>query len=109
MRRLPEVHLPAEALLPASLVAPGGLGGAVGPGPAHAATTIHAAPAAFRGEAPYRVAIVDLEEGLRLATRLWGDDPAPLDGAVRIVALRHEDGALFAARPEGVTGAATAP
>ena len=79
-----------------------------GRGRLYAATTIHAAPAAFRGEAPYRVGIVDLEEGLRLATRLWGDGPAPLDGAVRIVALCHEDGALFAARPEGAPGAATA-
>ncbi|PZW44816.1 hypothetical protein C8P66_114107 [Humitalea rosea] len=71
-----------------------------GRGRLYAATTIHAAPAVFRGDAPYRVGIVDLEEGVRLATRLWGDAAAPLDGAVRLVALRHADGALFAARPE---------
>jgi len=70
-----------------------------GQGRLYAATTIHAAPAVFRGEAPYRVGIVDLWEGVRLATRIWGAASAPLDGAVRLIVLNHADGALFAAQP----------
>ncbi|WP_424138324.1 Zn-ribbon domain-containing OB-fold protein [Roseomonas chloroacetimidivorans] len=68
-----------------------------GRGRLYAATTIHAAPAVFRAEAPYHVAIVDLEEGLRLATRLLDEAIPALDTPVRIVALVYEDGPLFAA------------
>ena len=71
-----------------------------GRGRLYACTVVHAAPAAFRHEAPYRVAIVDLDEGVRLATRLLGDGPAALDRPVRLVALRYEDGPLFAASPD---------
>lgn len=62
-------------------------------------TVIHAAPAVFRSEAPYRVCIVDLDEGLRLATLLMADQPPVLDARLEIVALRYLDGPLFAARP----------
>ncbi|PZW48589.1 hypothetical protein C8P66_1043 [Humitalea rosea] len=72
-----------------------------GNGRLYSSTTIHAAPASFRQEAPYRVAIVDLEEGVRLATRLLGGGPATLDSPVRLVALSYDDGPLFAARPDG--------
>jgi uncharacterized protein len=69
-----------------------------GRGRLYAATAVHAAPMVFRDEAPYRVGIVDLEEGLRLATRMLGAEAIPLDAAVQLVALRYTDGALFAAR-----------
>jgi uncharacterized OB-fold protein len=68
-----------------------------GRGRLYAATAIHAAPMVFRNEAPYRVGIVDLEEGLRLATRLLGEEAIPLDAPVRLVTLRYTDGPLFAA------------
>jgi len=70
-----------------------------GRGTLYSATTVHAAPAAFRADAPYRAGIVDLDEGPRIAVRLWSDAPLALDGAVEIITLRHDDGPLFAARP----------
>ncbi|RAR59270.1 hypothetical protein C7401_111120 [Paraburkholderia unamae] len=69
-----------------------------GRGTLYSATTVHAAPAAFRELAPYRVGIVDLEEGPRIAVALWGDGPFALDSPVEIVVLDHADGPLFAAR-----------
>jgi len=38
-------------------------------------TVIHVAPAEFVEEAPYYVAIVELEEGTRVSARLLGFDP----------------------------------
>ncbi len=38
-------------------------------------TVIHIAPDEFSEEAPYYVAIVDLEEGTRISARLLGFDP----------------------------------
>jgi len=68
----------------------------------YAATVIHAAPAIFSDEAPIPVCVVDLAEGLRIATRLLVNPDAPLpalDTPVEIVVLAYEDGPLFAARP----------
>jgi uncharacterized OB-fold protein len=59
---------------------------------------IHAAPAVFREDVPYRVGIVDLDEGLRIATRVLSDGTPALDSPVRIVTLLHTDGPLFAAK-----------
>jgi len=43
-----------------------------GRGKLYSQTVVHAAPAAFQDEVPYRVGIVDLEEGVRIATwRSW--------------------------------------
>lgn len=72
-----------------------------GNGRLYSQTMIHAAPAIFRDEAPYRVGIVDLDEGLRIATRLLADSTPPLDIPVQIVTLLYNDGPLFAARPCG--------
>ena len=38
-------------------------------------TVIHIAPEQFQEEAPYLIAIVELEEGTRVTTRLQGFDP----------------------------------
>ena len=62
-------------------------------------TSIHAAPEAFRAFAPYQVAIVDLEEGPRLAAAFLGSVETPLDSPVEMVALRYTDHVAFAARP----------
>jgi uncharacterized OB-fold protein len=70
-----------------------------GRGRLYSQTVIHAAPAIFRDEAPYRVGIVDLEEGLRIATRVLAETTPMLDTPVEIVTLRYTDGPLFAARP----------
>jgi uncharacterized OB-fold protein len=70
-----------------------------GRGKLYSQTVVHAAPAAFQDEVPYRVGIVDLDEGLRIATRVLADTQPELDTAVEIVVLNHSDGPLFAARP----------
>ncbi len=70
-----------------------------GTGVLYSQTVIHAAPAIFRDEAPYRVGIVDLDEGLRVATRIICEQTPKLDDPVEIVILNYTDGALFGARP----------
>ncbi|MFA7432100.1 MAG: Zn-ribbon domain-containing OB-fold protein [Gemmobacter sp.] len=68
-----------------------------GRGRLYSRTTVHAGPAAFQHELPYQVGIVDLDEGLRIATRILGE--AELDQPVEIVVLRYEDGDIYAAQP----------
>lgn len=72
-----------------------------GKGRLYSWTTMHAVPAAFQFEAPYRVCVVDLEEGIRVTTRLLGDGPAPLDYPVELVAIRYPNTPFFAARLVG--------
>lgn len=72
--------------------------GLSGRGRLYSQTLIHAAPAIFRDEAPYRVGIVDLEEGLRIATRILSETTPALDVPVQMVTLLYTDGPLFAAR-----------
>jgi uncharacterized OB-fold protein len=64
-------------------------------------TRIHAAPKVFVAEAPYAVGVVDLDNGLRLATRLVERDGRPLACGmpVELVVLQYTDGPLLAARP----------
>lgn len=69
-----------------------------GRGKLYSVTSIHAAPAAFREFAPYQVAIVDLDEGIRLATAFLDPVSTPLDSTIELVALRYTDGLSFAAR-----------
>lgn len=64
-------------------------------------TRIHAAPNVFMGEVPYAVCIVDLDIGLRIATRLverGGIEFRP-GIAVELIVLSYEDGPLLASRP----------
>jgi uncharacterized OB-fold protein len=70
-----------------------------GRGKLYSQTVVHAAPAVFQDEVPYRVGIVDLNEGVRIATRVLADIEPKLDTAVEIVVLSYQDGALFAVRP----------
>jgi hypothetical protein len=52
-------------------------------------------------EAPYRVGIVDLDDGVRIATRLLGveqEDGFAVGERAEIVVLAYDDGVLFAAR-----------
>lgn len=65
----------------------------------YSVTTIHAAPAVFVADVPYRVCIVDLEEGLRLATRVWGDAEVQLDQPMQMVAVKYLDHMSYAAVP----------
>jgi uncharacterized OB-fold protein len=58
----------------------GGLGldwvTATGRGNVHTFTVVHRAPPGFASEAPYVVALIDLEEGPRMMSRLLGVEPA---------------------------------
>ena len=69
-----------------------------GLGRLYSQTVVHAGPTVFASEIPYRVGIVDLDEGVRLATRIIADTEPALDAAVEIVTLAYRDGPLFAAR-----------
>lgn len=65
-------------------------------------TVNHVAPRAFRHEAPYTVALVDLEDGIRLMCGMVGFPGLPdIGGAVDMVVLSYDDGPLFAARSAG--------
>jgi uncharacterized OB-fold protein len=70
-----------------------------GRGRLYAQTRVHAASRAFAADLPYRLCIVDLDEGLRIATRLEADEQPQLDCRVRLVVLAYEDGPSFAAVP----------
>lgn len=76
---------------------------ASGRGRLYSHTMIHFTPALFRAEAPLRVSIVDLEEGVRVAVRLLCDGPPRLDEEIVLVALEYDDGFLFGARQPAVT------
>lgn len=69
-----------------------------GRGRLYSQTRVHAAASAFAHEAPYRLALVDLDEGLRVATRLIDRAEPQLDSPMELVVLLYEDGPLFGAR-----------
>jgi len=69
-----------------------------GQGKLYSWTTMYAVPAAFQREAPYRVCVVDLDEGIRVVTRLLSDGAAPLDSPIELVVIRYTDCTSFAAR-----------
>ena len=69
-----------------------------GQGRLYSHTRVHAAASVFAADAPYDLALVDLEEGLRVATRLVGAESPDLDSPVELIVLAYEDGPLFAAQ-----------
>ncbi len=70
-------------------------------GTLYAWTRIHAAPRVFEGEAPYAVCVVDLDNGLRIATRLVERDGKEFQCGMRVelVVLQYEDGPMLGSRP----------
>lgn len=69
-----------------------------GKGVLYSHTTVHSAPPVF-GDKPFQVAIVDLEEGIRLVTNLTDCEQASLDCTVVLQVTQLSNGYLFAARP----------
>ena len=70
-----------------------------GRGKLYSATKVHNSPAIYGILSPFRVAIVDLAEGVRIVTRLLPDGRSPaLDSHVELVITRHPDGYHYAAR-----------
>lgn len=70
-----------------------------GKGRLYSKTVVHAVPAVFSDESPIPVCIIDLDEGVRIATRLVDGADLALDEPVQLLVLRFTDGVLFAARP----------
>jgi uncharacterized OB-fold protein len=66
-----------------------------GRGTLYSHTIVHAAPRAFAQLAPYRICIVDLAEGLRVAGALICEHDPVIDGAVEAAVLLHDDGPLL--------------
>jgi uncharacterized OB-fold protein len=64
-------------------------------------TRIHAAPKVFADESPYAVCVVDLDIGLRIATRMVEREGVEFQPGIpmELVVLQYEDGPLFASRP----------
>ena len=73
---------------------------ASGRGVLYAATKVHSSPPIYGILSPMRVGIIDLEEGIRVTTRLLpvGTNPT-FDSLVQLVITRHPDGYHYAARP----------
>ena len=62
-------------------------------------TRVHVVPGAFRAEAPYAIGVVDLDKGVRLLCRLFGEVVLGSIGApATLVVARYDDGPLFAAQ-----------
>jgi uncharacterized OB-fold protein len=64
-------------------------------------TRVHAAPRVFTEEAPYALCVVDLDIGLRIATRMIEREGIDFQCGtpMELVVLQYEDGPLFASRP----------
>ena len=60
-------------------------------------TTIHVPPTRYADEAPYTVAIVELDAGLRTMGRLIGDSARELGAHVRLHHVDSERGPMFEA------------
>ena len=72
-----------------------------GTGTLYSMTRIHAAATPFAADTPISVAIIDLDEGIRLVAPLLEEHLAPqLDDKIELVVTKYNDGYLFAARPQ---------
>lgn len=75
-----------------------------GRGTLYAQSKIHNSPAIYGLLSPIRVAIVDLEEGVRLLTRLLpGSGDITPGNPVQLVVAEHPDGLHYAARGDSFT------
>ena len=71
---------------------------ASGSGVLYAATKVHSSPPIYGILSPMRVAIVDLEEAVRVVLRLLPEGKTPVPGdPIQLVVTRHPDGYHYAA------------
>ncbi|MBI3966944.1 MAG: OB-fold domain-containing protein [Chloroflexi bacterium] len=65
-------------------------------GEVYSYTTIYVPPEGFEGEAPYDIAVIDLEDGVRATGRLGRVPDHPIDIGSRVEFVRADDrGLLF--------------
>ncbi|HBN84803.1 MAG TPA: hypothetical protein DDZ89_13275 [Clostridiales bacterium] len=63
-----------------------------GQGKIHSFTVVHKAPPAFRGETPYVIGIIELEEGVRMMSRIVGDrEKMVIDKPVSVIYEEIDD------------------
>ncbi len=71
-----------------------------GRGSLYSVSKIQNSPSIYGILSPIRVALVDLEEGVRVVTRMLPGGKSPdLDSLVQLVITSHPDGFHYAARP----------
>jgi uncharacterized OB-fold protein len=76
-----------------------------GRGTLYSITKVHSSPVIYGILSPMRVAIIDLEEGLRIVTRVLPDGREPeLDSPVQLVITHHPDGFHYAAKSLDAVG-----
>lgn len=63
-----------------------------GQGKIHSYTVVHKAPPPFQEDVPYVIGIIDLEEGVRMMSRIIGDrDQIAIDKPVSVVYEKTDD------------------
>jgi len=72
---------------------------ASGSGRIHSYTVVHRAPAEYRDEIPYVVALIELDEGVRMMTRLVDVNPADVRVDLRVEVAIQGDPRLPYFRP----------
>ena len=72
---------------------------ASGSGRIHSYTVVHRAPAEYRDEIPYVVALIELDEGVRMMTRLVDVEPADVRVDLRVEVAIQGDPRLPYFRP----------
>lgn len=74
-----------------------------GRGTLYSVSKVEQSPSLYGILSPIRVAVVDLEEGIRIVTRLLpGSDNVKIDAGIQLVITSHPDGYHYAARMNSV-------
>jgi uncharacterized protein len=74
-----------------------------GRGTLYSVSKVEQSPSLYGILSPMRVAVVDLEEGIRIVTRLLpGSNNVEIDANVKLVITSHPDGYHYAARMDDV-------
>lgn len=87
----------ARAVFPARIVCPHCFGEeleslrAAGTGTVYSKTVVHRAFGAFAEHVPFTIALIDLDEGVRMMSRIVGETPVAIGDRVRLRVTRLDD------------------
>ncbi|POX36896.1 hypothetical protein C3486_31175 [Streptomyces sp. Ru73] len=87
----------ARAVFPARAVCPHCFGAelrpvaAAGTGTVHSKTVVHRAFGDFAEQVPFTIALIDLDEGVRMMSRIVGETPVAIGDRVRLQVTRLGD------------------